>query len=588
MAGNHRIACYDRNGNEQWRARMIESGQDDDWSSQEFWRHTANGPLICNEINDGTDVRALYDQFSQRFVVVQQIIGSAGQSALLLAFSKGYSQSSNDPTGAYDGWDKYCVATQTCDASGQNCVDDDFHYPGLAVTNTALYLTVKQNVGQVNDELGHSLHVFAKATVGDLSFYSTAGRYNSADIPLGHAGTGLDDLETLPMPAHFFGTASAEVMYLAQVWKRADPNDQNRGKIRLIAVRNAFSSPPTVDSHVITVDEIKSEVAPSPRQLCPTVASSGLIEPTEHNIQSAVWRNATLYFVHEHDIDVTGTLRDRIGVRWYEVATNDWPMNASATPSIVQAGLADPGIVFDGSTEGDCDDEPSCDRPVHFIYPVLMPLASGDITLFMTRVFEKGYPDLVWTAHRAGDPAGRLGAPLWTMQAGTSGIFDGGKWGEYMGIALDPSDGSRAWAVGEVGRCLSPPCNTCTGGGTWQTTFHTSAGSYTVPQGAIRTVTVTRQSSNPPDTVTVWIMPPDVTNNQDEIVLNAGHTSEARDYPNGANVTLRALNISGYDFKHWTINGLQVTSPVPGQPPPRQINVLLSGNITAVPVYKLP
>ncbi|MCG3126532.1 MAG: hypothetical protein CHACPFDD_01368 [Phycisphaerae bacterium] len=71
-------------------------------------------------------------------------------------------------------------------------------------------------------------------------------------------------------------------------------------------------------------------------------------------------------------------------------------------------------------------------------------------------------------------------------------------------------------------------------------------------------------------------------------MLNAGHTSEGRNYANGANVTLRALNISGYDFKHWTINGLQVASPVPGQPPPRQINVLLSGNITAVPVYKLP
>lgn len=567
---------------------MTETGFDDDWSTQQFWRHTANDPLVC-EINYGTDVRVLYDQFSQRFVVVQQVIGSAGPSALLLAFSKGYSQSSNDPTGVYDGWDKYCVSTQTCDANGQNCVTDDFHWPGLAVTNGALYLTVKQNSGQP-DTLGHSLHVFAKPTVGDLNFYSTAGRYSSLDIPLGHSGeTPFDepDLETLPMPAHLFGTASTEVAYLVQLWKRADASDNNNGKIRLIAIRNPFSSPPTVDMYTLTVNRVELPVGLELHQQCPTDAT-GFIDPSEHHILTAVWRDGKLYFVHEHVINVMGTLRGRIGVRWYEVATNDWPMNGSATPSIVQAGLADPGIVFDGSTEGDCDDDPSCDRPVHFIYPVLMPLASGDITLFMTRVFEKGYPDLVWTAHRAGDAAGQLGAPLWTMQAGTSGIFDGGKWGEYMGVALDPSDGSRAWAVGEVGRCPTQ-CEACTDGGTWQYTFYTSAGSYTVPQQPTRTVTVTRQSNNPPSAdVTVWIMPPDVTNNQGAIVLNAGHTSEGRSYPNGANVTLRALNISGYDFKHWTINGLQVASPVPGQPPPRQINVLLSGNITAVPVYKLP
>lgn len=338
----------------------------------------------------------------------------------------------------------------------------------------------------------------------------------------------------------------------------------------------------TVDSLWLpTVDPITRNTLPG--HLCPTNSGFDFVARSQGNIQNLVWRSQRLVFGHESDR--VGEGPNRVVSRWYEVATNNWPIDAQAQPSLVQQGTLDGGWVFQP------DDENPNRTPVHYTYPYLMPLASGDIALFTTRMYNAGYPELVWTAHRASDSAGQLGALRFVMQSGTAGMLEAStSWGEYEGIALDPTDGNRAWAVGQVNRCFPVACDSCSNGGQKVDWINTAAGSYTVPATPVRALTVARQTTPAPpdDPITVWIMPMDVSNVQTNITLTASSQSTARMYSGGTVVTLRALeDVTGFEFKHWKIDGLQVGGP-PGQPPPRQINVPMLADHTAIPVYKVP
>lgn len=560
QTGNHRIICYNRSGVEQWRALTNNAIEDSSWSSNYFWSGFAGV--------GGVDARILYDQFNKRFIFMTM---QPSPAYLYLAISKGYDENTrpNDPLTFDTAWDKFYIQTKLCDPNNpNNCTDIQFDFPGLGLTDQALYLTALQSLQSGGG--GHSLHMFRAPWTG-------TGNYNNLDLPTAGSDLLMNHFQKFPMPAHFFGSMSVETMYLVQLWKRQDTD--GNGKLRLTAITNPFSQPPTKQEFILSVPPYETIGSTSLVQLCPTDKG---IAPSQGNIQNVVWRpdgtNGKLYFTHEVRLDSL-TANDRFAVRWYEVNLRGWPQTLSPGPTIVQAGLLDGGRVF-------INDDPADDRPVHYIYPLIMPLESGDITLFLTQTYARSYPELRWTARRvnAGDPTHQMGAPLALMKAGTAGVQNAHQWGEYQGIALDPANGNRAWATGELGRCPSPPCSECSGGGVYQSTFHSAVGSYQAPQTAAQTMTLQVQGVGASTTVHVKLMPPDMGALADA-ALQPGQTA-TRKYPHGTSVTLRAPrdeDVPGYDFSHWTINGLQI-SPPPGEP--RQLTLVILGTRNVVAVYQ--
>lgn len=98
QAGNWKLAAYDRSGAETWRAHLLFRGDEGFAPGQLFW--TRGGAPMPSGTGAHTDVRMLYDQFSQRFVVVMEVKVAP---ALYIAWSHGFHPTlrPNDP----ESWD---------------------------------------------------------------------------------------------------------------------------------------------------------------------------------------------------------------------------------------------------------------------------------------------------------------------------------------------------------------------------------------------------------------------------------------------------------------------------------------------------
>ncbi len=89
------------------------------------------------------------------------------------------------------------------------------------------------------------------------------------------------------------------------------------------------------------------------------------------------------------------------------------------------------------------------------IYPALMVNDSGDVMIVFTRSGTSEYPGVYLSGHRATDPPGLSSSVL--VKAGITNYqliqdpmgAQRNRWGDYMGIGLDPTDGHSFWAIGE-------------------------------------------------------------------------------------------------------------------------------------------
>ncbi|MCG3127701.1 MAG: hypothetical protein CHACPFDD_02569 [Phycisphaerae bacterium] len=106
-------------------------------------------------------------------------------------------------------------------------------------------------------------------------------------------------------------------------------------------------------------------------------------------------------------------------------------------------------------------------------------------------------------------------------------------------------------------------------------------GSFAIPDAPIRTLTISRQQTDPPPTITVKQMPPDVYNAMD--VALSSDTPVTRGFGHGTTVTLRAQNLlPDFAFKEWLVDG----TPVTPSPEPQQLTVNMLADHTAIPVYE--
>ncbi|MCG3125820.1 MAG: hypothetical protein CHACPFDD_00647 [Phycisphaerae bacterium] len=571
QVGNHRIIVFDRDGVEKWRARLGFNEIDSSYST-DFWDDVDSG------IGGTFDARVVYDQVTSRFVVMIFETGVPQQQPptkdrILLAVSKGGANDPVDGTGDYGSgtgsWYKFAINAQLVPPGCSTEFGVD--YPGLACTANWIAVTTRA-VDYSGSEcfFGHRAHVLRKPPAGSWTYqadyYASAGNHAVAWVAIPYAE---DEFVALPMPAQVFGAQSAETIYLAQM---AATNAAGQGKLRVHKITDPFGTL-TLASAELNVNPVSRAFVLHTAQLCPGSDNHGDVTRSLGNVQNAVWRGDKLYLAYEHAAEaVGGGPTARVVARWHTIDITDWP------PSLSQSGVLDGGRIFKS-------DNPNGDRPIHFMYPMVMACDDGSMGLFVTRVYSSSYVNLYFTGRRSADPSNRLTAPLALLQAAGAGVRTQSIWGEYEGLALDPIDGNRIWATAQLGRCAGA-CVPCTEEGEYEENFHTTVGSYKVPTTTTTyQLTLQRQGGQKPSSLTIKYTPPDVVSAYSDITLNSSTPTSVLTFAIGTMVTLRAPDLESlsppWGFRHWLVDGVQVI----GQDHPRQISVNMDANHTAIPVY---
>lgn len=553
QVGNWRLHCYDRGGNLLWTAKT-HPNEDPFASGPYFWDGFAG--------KGGVDPRVIYDRFSGRLVLINM---GRNEPQLYLAISRDGTPDGTDST----HWDKYTIPL-TNNQFGL------FHWPGLGVNSERIWVTgwLQQPI-QGTDEPNVALGLRRPPGLPnppDPTFYTQPG--NKLEFLLPNGESGPQTQYRLPMPTHFFGTLGQDTMYFCRWWR--NPPNQD-AEFHVISA--------TVDAGgnlSVVTQTLTGGPAPVDAPLdCPggAQACSRCVTLPFYNVQNAVWRDGTIHFVRECSTsDAYGT---RYTPCWYTIATNGWPHSGSI-PTLTCTRV-DAGRVF-------VSDDAAQDQAIHLRFPLVMPTANGDVSLFVHRVFKGGYVDLCCLGRRTFDAATRFGAGITVVRAG-SAVVESDRWGEYQGIALDPLDANRVWVTGELGRCFADAecadCSPCTGSSTLKTQscFHSAIGSYVISQQPVRLLTIGHQGSEGPGTVLVKIMPMDVDGFAD-VTLSSG-IQAGRNFAHGAAVTLRAQDLLQanplWKFVGWRVDGQLIVPPTGSNP--RVLGLVMLTGHNVVPVH---
>ena len=345
----------------------------------------------------------IYDDDSERFFIVAIDIAGREESNVYLAVS-----TSPTPTKGTD-WHKHKINF----AHNPETLDLglDFHFPDyekLGVNDDAVFMT--GNYGPIFTGVG---------------IYSGITAFDKASLVSGNAPQVLfeDHFNGLSVfPLNQFGSGSTQ--YFAE--SRVADN-----VIRIHAVTDVLTNPQrhTFDVPVPAFD--------APIDV-PQLGGGTPVESVGERIMTGVWRNGSAWFAH-------GIRDPAIGdgenvARWYEIATNDFPVNS---PTLVQAGNVDPG--------------PS----LHAWMPGLAVDGQGNMAIGFSHGGPNEYPGAGFTGRLASDPPGQTTLPVNVFVEGLGNYqrIDGSgrnRWGDYTGMVVDPSDDTTFWAY----NLFSTPLNT--------------------------------------------------------------------------------------------------------------------------------
>ncbi|MBC7785412.1 MAG: hypothetical protein H7144_16385, partial [Burkholderiales bacterium] len=359
------------------------------------------------------DPKVLYDQYSNRFVVValemqDTAVGDPiNSSRLLIAASD-----DSDPNGT---WYFQAIDTKLNIAGTDTWLD----YPGLAVDSGAMYITGNMFNFGASTFRGSRLWLLDKAGLyagGTSAFNMYDPSTLAGGIPGGQVFT--------PQPAHMFGSAPGTVgTFLVSSGFAFGSNEA----ISVIRIDNPLSSP-TFTGTFIDVGNISSTYNP------PTSSQLGTaqtVDSGDARVMNAVWRNNFLYFGNIVS-PVAGADTGTATAHWYKFnATN------------VTTSLADQGNIG-------AEDIAAGTRTY---YPAVAVDSANNLAIGFAASGPSIYPGAYYTGRLAGDAAGTV-QTTGTLAAGLDFYnrrFGGSRnrWGDYSGLALDPADGSTFWVYNQ-------------------------------------------------------------------------------------------------------------------------------------------
>ncbi len=303
-------------------------------------------------------------------------------------------------------------------------------YPGFGYDQNAYYVT--GNLFGLNNGgwggVGYRIFTKAPLLTGQPAVYSTLRDGGAGSVQIAHTYGG-------PATPFFVSVNSGNSM-------------------KVQAITNPITSP-AIATTTVTVPTWSGETS-SPS------ANGNSVGGIDSRIFNVAWRNGNLYATHT--VNAAGTNVSR----WYHFNTGNWPTSGGV--SLVESGNINPG------------------GGKHTYFGAIGTNAFNDVALVVGSSTSADRISVNAVGRRATDAPGTMG-PL--TQLRLSGADGGGRWGDYYGIVVDPSDDATFWVIGETAES--------SGWGTWidKFTITTAVGPYatddeagTVIEGVSKTVDV--------------------------------------------------------------------------------------------------
>jgi hypothetical protein len=190
----------------------------------------------------------------------------------------------------------------------------------------------------------------------------------------------------------------------------------NSASLRVHAVRNALTTP-TLTSTTVAVPAFAGTIS------SPTPAGATELGMIDNRMMNACWRNGKLYAAH------TISAAGKNVARWYQINTNTWPTSGGIT--LAQSGNVNPGA------------------DIHSFFPAIYANASDQVAMVLGISSPRDNVAVAVTGRRPTDPIGTMAQPL-VIKPGE--VPQGGRWGDYYDIAMDPLNDSTFWVIGEYRR----------------------------------------------------------------------------------------------------------------------------------------
>ena len=385
---------------------------------------------------DTFDPRVVFDTGSNRFFLsaVGQIDNpncTAGTcvSHFLLAVSK---TSSPATTGSADWYFYGFDATLDGGTPTTNWAD----FPGLGVDGSVVVLTANMF------SFKKSEFQTAKIRILDKSVLTAGGAVTWTDF-VGMTDPSTPFLSFSLQPALTFGSPGSFFLVSASSTK-------DSCNLVVWGIANPLSSPTL--SRLTATAGGTCDVPPN----APQSGGGTPLDTGDTRLLNAVYRNGSLWTAQAINMNFgSGNVS---ASRWVQIDVTSWPGTVSLTQ--------DSTFGADG---------------IWYFYPVVMVDGSNNLALSFARSSPSEFGSASYTGRLGTDPPNAL-QPSALLKAGTanyqlvdSAAFN--RWGDYYGIALDPSDGTF-WALGEYAAASKQ-------WGTWvgQLGFSSlPAGSTAVPQ----------------------------------------------------------------------------------------------------------
>jgi hypothetical protein len=366
-------------------------------------------PGLSETFGPAFDPQIVYDHFAERWVMLY-IAASDSASALLLSVSD-----DSDPLGSWCNWS--IPGNQNGSTPNTNLND----YPKLGLDNQAIYVT--SNQFDLAAPPGSPSYQYVQIrSIGKQQLYNnTCGAVTWTDFWDLRNPNDLTQATFTTVPAVTFGTPGVE--YLVDVdfinttgsfmnlWSLTDP----LGTPTLSGVTvpvTAFTSPPNADQ---------------------LGGSETLVDVGGRRNRNVVYRDGSVWTAHS----VGDENREFAYARYVRIDVN---------------------------TNTAIEDFAFGAKNFWYSYPAVMPDNNKNLFMAFTRTGLTEFPSARYTGRLDTEPQGLQASAL--LKSGEANyVRTGGgtrnRWGDYMGIALDPADSSTVWMFIEY---AASPANTW---GTW-------------------------------------------------------------------------------------------------------------------------
>ncbi|MFY9609778.1 MAG: hypothetical protein WAU45_14315 [Blastocatellia bacterium] len=391
------------------------------------------------------DPKIIYDQYEDRFVVVtlEQVTGTASVSPtnisrILVAVSK----DGNPQTPTAADWHYHAINAKTLVSGFETWAD----YPGLAIDEEAVYVNANMFTFVPFGAFG-GVRLWIIDKGAGSGFYAGGPAGVTVHNPYAAAGT----VATTTQPAHVFGDGGAGPTTGTYLVSYSGLSDGVNEFVQIVRVDNPLGTP-TFSQQFVNVGNLETGFPALPD--APQLGTSALIEVNDRRALNAVWRDNALW--------MTAEIRPNSGPDLNQTTAHWWNLDTTVPATIA---LTDQGNI------GGEEIAPG----TYTYYPAVAVNRDGFAAFGFSASAPTIFAGAFVTGRAATDAAGTV-KPSEVVHAGVDFYlrrFSGNpaarnRWGDYSGIAVDPTNNDFFWVFNEFADQQGTPLVPGDGQGRWR------------------------------------------------------------------------------------------------------------------------